>query len=62
MWSLSLLPTTGLQGGGRPVVFHLDTAWRDLQGQAQLAFQVGPASVTRAAPLALAWNSTAQPR
>lgn len=59
--SLSLLPTTGLQGAGAPVVFHLDTAWRDLQGQAQLAFQVGPPSVTRAAPLASVWT-TAQPR
>ena len=59
--SLSLLPTTGLQGGGAPVVFHLDAAWRDLQGQTQLAFQVDPPSVTRAVPLASVWT-TAQPR
>ena len=59
--SLSLLPTTGLQGGGAPVIFHLDAAWRDLQGQTQLAFQVDPPSVTRAVPLASVWT-TAQPR
>lgn len=49
--SPSLLPATGLQGGGAPGIFHLDAAWRDLRRQSQLAFQVGPPSVTRAVPL-----------